>query len=223
VTTSRRDLRHFLLRRLHSLSGVVPIGAFLILHLYSNYQAVGAGGEERFNKVVKDLQENPLIVFLEIFGVGLPILFHAFYGLVIAGQGRSNVRAYRYGANWRYTLQRLSGIVLVVFIAYHVWKTRLTPVFHPADFTASHGLVTYDYMHRYLSEGLLGLPVWIFYVLGVAATCFHFANGLWGFLIHWGITVGRRAQRVSLYACAGIGAVLFAMGLHTLYAFVTTS
>lgn len=219
---ARRDLVHFLARRLHSLTGVVPIGAFLVEHFYSNYQAVGPGGAARFDEVVKDLQGNPVIIWLEIFGIGLPILYHAFYGLFIAVQARNNVRAYRYGANWRFLLQRVTGVFLILYLGYHVWMTRLAPAIHPEAFEVSQGLVTYAYMHSYLTESLLGVPTWIFYILGTLAACFHLANGLWGFLIHWGITVGPRAQRLSAYACAGVGLLLAALGLNSLVAFVVS-
>lgn len=218
---ARRDLVHFLARRLHSLTGVLPIGAFLVEHFYSNYQAVGPGGQERFNGVVQELQRNPVVVWLEIFFIGLPILYHAGYGIFIAGQARYNTMAYRYGANWRFTLQRLTGVILIFYIAYHVWMTRLRPVFEPQSFAQTQGLITYDYMHGYLNEQLLFLPTWVFYVVGVVCACFHLANGLWGFLIHWGITVGPRAQRLSAYACAGFGIVLAALGLNSLFAFVS--
>src|SRR5215470_2871935 len=100
ATIPRRDLLHFLARRLHSLTGVLPLGVFLVEHFYTNYQAVGEGGVERFNDAVKDLQTNPVIVWIEIFGIGLPLLYHAFYGLFIAAEARSNVRRYGFGANW---------------------------------------------------------------------------------------------------------------------------
>jgi succinate dehydrogenase / fumarate reductase cytochrome b subunit len=217
---SRRDLIHFLARRLHSLTGVVPIGAFLIEHFYSNYQAVGPGGAARFNGVVQELQKNPVIIWLEIFAIALPLLYHAGYGLLVAGQARYNTLAYRYRANWRFLFQRVTGVILIFYIGYHVWMTRLRPVFDPQSFAQSQGLVTYQYMHGYLNEPLLGVPTWWFYVLGVLAACFHFANGLWGFLIHWGVTTGPRAQRFSAVACAALAVLLAALGLNSLYAFV---
>ncbi len=217
---SRRDLVHFLFRRLHSLSGVIPIGAFLVEHFYTNYQAVGSGGPARFDAAVKDLQGNPVILFLEIFMIGLPILYHAFYGLFIATEARMNARAYRYGANWRYVLQRVTGVILLVYISYHVCKTRLAPVFDPQDFAWSHGLLTFEYMHDYLTETLLGIPTWGYYVVGILSACFHFANGLWGFLSHWGVTIGPRAQKISAYVCLGIGLVLLFLGMNSLAAFV---
>ena len=107
---------------------------------------------------------------------------------------------YRYGANWRFLLQRVTGVLLVVYIAYHVWMTRMQPVVHPEAFAGSDGLLTYEYMRGYLSASHIGVPTWILYALGTLAACFHLANGLWGFLIHWGVTVGPRAQRLSAVA-----------------------
>jgi len=217
---ARRDLIHFVARRLHSLTGVIPIGAFLVEHFYSNYQAVGRGGPERFNDVVQELQRNPVVIWLEIFFIGLPLLYHAGYGLFIAAQGRYNTFAYRYGANWRYTIQRITGVILIFYIAYHVWMTRLRPVFSPQSFEQTQGLITFEYMHGYLNERLLFAPTWVFYAIGVLCACYHLANGLWGFLIHWGVTVGPRAQRLSAYACTGFGIVMAALGLNALFAFV---
>lgn len=217
---ARKDLLHFLARRLHSLSGVVPLGAFVAEHFYSNYQAVGAGGAARFDGVVQELQRNPLIIWLEIFAIALPLLYHAGYGILIAGQARYNSLTYGYSANWRFLFQRITGLILIFYIGYHVWMTRLRPVFQPQDFAQSQGLVTFSYMHGYLNETLLGVPTWAFYIVGVLCACYHLANGLWGFLVHWGITVGPRAQRLSAYACVAVGLVLAALGLNALFAFV---
>ena len=36
------ERHHFLLRRLHSLSGIIPVGLFVVMHLFTNFQlAVG--------------------------------------------------------------------------------------------------------------------------------------------------------------------------------------
>jgi succinate dehydrogenase / fumarate reductase cytochrome b subunit len=217
---ARRDLIHFVARRLHSLSGVLPLGLFMVNHLYENYQAVGPGGAARFDGVVEKLQHNPAIIWVEIFGIGVPLLYHALYGLLIAGEARFNSTRYRYGANWRFLLQRVTGIVLIAYLGYHIWMTRLQPVVDPDSFAQSQGLITYAYMHGYLTEAHLGVPVWIFYIVGILAACYHLANGLWGFLIHWGVTTGPRAQRLSAYACLALGLLCAALGLNALYAFV---
>src|SRR5262249_17994834 len=107
--------------------------------------------------------------------------------------------------NWAYFLQRVTGVFLLFYIAYHVWTTR---------FSGSHDL--FSLMQTKLRDPV----VFVFYVLGVLAASYHFGNGLWGFSVTWAITVGRRAQR--LVAAAGLGAfLLFSLaGIHSLLGFL---
>ena len=72
----------FFLRRLHSLSGIVPVGAFLFEHiLISNSTAIS--GPLAYARQVSFLANLPLVFFLELFGIWLPIAFHALYGFYI--------------------------------------------------------------------------------------------------------------------------------------------
>ena len=57
----------FWLRRLHSLSGIVPIGAFLIEHFISN--AFATRGPAAYTKQVELLSSFPFVVGLELFGI----------------------------------------------------------------------------------------------------------------------------------------------------------
>ena len=82
------DARHFLLRKLHSLSGVVPVGLFLLQHIYHNAYAIQ--GREAFGKVTAELQGLPVAIALEIGLIWLPILFHGLYGFYVMFTGRSN-------------------------------------------------------------------------------------------------------------------------------------
>ncbi len=211
-------------KKLFELTGFLPIGGFLIEHLYSNYQAVGPGGAERFNTLVKDLQTNPFIVFAEIGAIALPLLYHAGYGIFVASQARPNNGQYGYLRNWTYVLQRLTGILLLFYIGYHVWNTRFVPLAHPdtpllqnVDGTP---LVSSAYMHHYLNESHLGIPVLWIYIVGIACAVYHFANGLWNVAIHWGLTLSPRSQRVSSLVCTGIGLALLAVAYMSLAAFV---
>ena len=80
----------FLLRRLHSLSGIIPVGAFLFEHiLISNSTAIS--GPEAYARQVSFLANLPLVFFLELFGIWLPILFHALYGFYIWYRGDGNI------------------------------------------------------------------------------------------------------------------------------------
>ena len=198
----------FWARRLHSLSGVIPIGAFLLEHLFSN--SFSARGPEAYNEMVHTLSTLPYVLWLEIFVIFLPILFHAVYGTWIAFQARYNTVSYPYGRNWMFLLQRVTGVFLFIYIGLHVWETRLQ-----VYFDESLKLRFFEHM-----QDLLSNPAYFaFYVAGVVSAAFHFANGLWTFGIVWGITEGRNAQRVASYACAGLGAVVAGMGIWSLLGF----
>src|SRR5215470_18564806 len=65
----------FFWRRLHSLSGIVPVGAFLFEHiLISNSTALN--GPEAYANQVKFLGSLPLVVAVEAIFIWIPILFH---------------------------------------------------------------------------------------------------------------------------------------------------
>ena len=64
------------------------------------------------------------------------------------------------------------------------------------------------------------VPIFIIYMVGIAATVWHLANGIWLFLVDWGITIGERAQRLTGYACIGFGVVLLLVGVNAAIAFI---
>ena len=64
------------------------------------------------------------------------------------------------------------------------------------------------------------VPIFIVYMIGITATVWHFANGIWLFLVDWGIAIGERAQRLAGYACIGFGIVLLAVGINAAIAFI---
>ncbi|WP_028987777.1 succinate dehydrogenase cytochrome b558 subunit [Thermicanus aegyptius] len=197
----------FVNRRLHSLLGIIPIGLFLIEHLVSNYSATG--GPEKFNQTVSFIQSLPFLVFLEIFLIFIPILFHGIYGVYIAFQAKHNVNQYGYFRNVMFLLQRVTGLITLVYIGWHVWETRIQSAFFGAE-------VNFDMMKNILSNPWMVA----FYVVGILSATFHFSNGIWSFLVSWGITVGPRAQRVSTYVSMAIFVILSIIGLMALFAFV---
>jgi len=198
--------REFAYRRLHSLLGVIPIGIFLIQHLVVNHFATE--GPESFNKAADFMGNLPFRIVLETVIIYLPILFHAIYGLYIAFTAKNNVSHYNYFRNWMFLLQRISGVITLIFIAWHVWETRVAAAF------GSH--VNYDMMHEILSSPIM----FVFYLIGTLSTVFHFANGLWSFFVSWGITVSPRSQVISTYFTIGVFVVLSIVLLRTLFAFV---
>lgn len=192
---------HFLIRRVHSLLGLVPIGIFLTFHLFLNLTA--RFGPEQYNKVIETMQSIPGIFIIELVIIFLPIIFHAIYGAWVVYTGQSNVLRYRYARNWFYLIQRISGVYTVVFVVVHVLALR----FGEANFAALQSFVANP----------LGL---IFYALGILLAIFHFTNGLWAFAITWGITVGPHAQKVWSYVCFALFILMSIIGLIDLAAFI---
>jgi succinate dehydrogenase / fumarate reductase, cytochrome b subunit len=197
------DSRQFALRRLHSLTGIVPIGVFLIEHYLTNSLAFLSA--ERFDEAARWLQRFPYVLVLEVGGIWLPILFHGLLGVYIAWNARSNVGTYRYSANWLYTLQRVTGVIVLAFVVTHVWNLRI-----------SGEAATFAKVHAHLSNPL----VLAWNLLGVTAASFHLANGVWSFAYHWGITVGQRSQRQFGYVCLAFGLLFTAVGWLALLSFL---
>jgi succinate dehydrogenase / fumarate reductase cytochrome b subunit len=59
----------------------------------------------------------------------------------------------------------------------------------------------------------------IFYILGVVATAWHLAYGFFLFAVDWGIVIGEKAQRVTLYASIVLAVFLSAVGINAAVAF----
>ena len=193
----------FLLKRLHSLSGVFPIGFFLLEHMFSNSFILF--GSVAYNRQIEFLRSMPFVVFLEVTFIALPILYHAGYGLFVTFSGKVNLSSYPYTQNFLYTLQRITGIVALIYIGYHVYHTRIVNAMYGTE-------VSFARMQE-----LMRLPfVFWFYVLGLASVCFHFANGVWGFCVSWGITVSVKSQRNVGIAFGILSLVIFIVGTWSL-------
>ena len=113
----------YIWHKLHSLSGILPIGLFMVQHLIANSYALR--GEGAYNTVVKVFGYLPFVAVLEITVIYLPILYHSIYGFYIAAYGQSNVGAYSYGRNWLYFLQRVSGVIAFFYIGFHIYNTSI--------------------------------------------------------------------------------------------------
>ncbi len=207
--------RTFILRKLHQLSGIVPLGAFLLEHFYTNSKALT--GPEEFNNAVRDLQSIPYILFIETGVVFIPLVYHAVYGLVITWESRPNNLAYPYPRNWFYLIQRITGVILFCFVLFHVLNFRFGLVPGLNTVSVAHAP---DQAFDIVAREFRMPPILIIYVIGVTATVWHFANGIWLFLVDWGVTIGARAQRLTGYACIAFGILLLMVGLNALVSFI---
>ncbi len=218
------ERNEFLIRRLHSLSGLIPVGAFMCVHLTVNASVLN--GPETFQNNVYGIHALgkilPLVEWAFIFA---PLIFHAVVGFWIIFSGKSNTGSYAYGSNIRYTLQRATGMIAVVFILYHVfhmhgwfhfdwWLAVAEPAggaqFRPYNASSTAGMALQN-------------PIIIaFYALGILASVFHLANGLWTMGITWGAWTSPGAQKKALYACGVFGVGLLAVGMSGLLGMVAT-
>ncbi|MEN1968294.1 succinate dehydrogenase cytochrome b558 subunit [Lentibacillus sp. N15] len=198
--------REFGYRRLHSLLGVIPVGVFLIVHLVVNYFAVY--GEESFNKATEFMESLPFLIVLEVVIIYLPILFHAILGVYIVFVSKNNYTKYGFFRNWMYFLQRVSGVITLIYLAWHVWETRIQVWL---------GNASLDYS---LMEDILSNPFmfWV-YIVGLISTTFHFANGLWSFLVSWGFTQSPRSQKIATYATLIVFLAISYIGVRSLLTF----
>ena len=212
-----KNHRAFLWRKLHSLSGVLPVGGFLVFHLWENSTALQ--GQERFDEAVNGINRMPYLPILEWGLILLPLAFHAIFGVWIALHGKPNVARYTYSRNWMYFLQRVTGLIAFAFIGYHLWEYwghKMVGSMTPDQF--------YPALCENMSRTTAGIPiVALIYIVGISAAVFHLANGLWGFCFSWGITVSRKSQRMAAVVFGVLGLVVLFLGLNTTFYFARGS
>ena len=199
--------REYFNRRLHSLLGVIPVGLFLTQHLVVNHFATE--GEEAFNNAANFMGSLPFVIFLEIFVIYLPLLYHAIYGLYIAFTAKNNVSNFNVFPKLDVCSATCNRCYYTSsLLSWHVWETRIAAAFGAE--------VNFQMMEDILANPFM---LW-FYIIGVISAIFHFANGLWSFFVSWGITVITTIT-TNFYICDnGIFLVLSIVGVRALLAFV---
>jgi succinate dehydrogenase / fumarate reductase cytochrome b subunit len=203
---------HFLLLKLHSLTGLVPIGLFLTFHLLINsLRTVGVLPYQWGVDVINNL---PFLIWIEIFFIYIPLLFHSFMGFYITQVAKMNVVRYRYARNWMYVMQRLTGAIVFVFLIYHMGTTVAPKIWY-----GHHLFEAAPFLIDVMNQEFATWTGRIIYLVGILSATFHFANGLWAFCISWGIIVGPRAQRNASVVFMLFGGVLTVFGLATVLEF----
>ena len=212
-TNSAKGRLHdpYLWHKLHSASGIFPIGFFLLQHLLANSYALRGRGA--YNDVIAVYGGLPFVAVLEIVLIYVPILYHSVYGIWITAYGQSNLGKYAYGRNWMYFLQRVSGVIAFFYIGIHVWNTSIHKylLLWQGDPHPERAIQYASMAHQMADPALFWLQA-----VGIVATVFHFTNGLWNFCIRWGLTISAQAQRANQYVCWGLFFVFAGMGLWTI-------
>jgi succinate dehydrogenase / fumarate reductase cytochrome b subunit len=205
-------VRHqFVIYRLFSASGLIPVGAYVVVHLLTNVAIIN--GPVAFQSAVDRIHApGPIgLAIAEWVFIFLPIIFHAAVGWLIIAGALPNTTAYPYASNIRYTMQRATAIIAFVFILFHVAQLHHL-IGAPL---AAIGGAQFDPAHAASSASRAIRPFWILilYTIGMLATVYHFANGLWTLGITWGLWTSAAAQRRASWISAVVGIVLAAIGL----------
>ncbi len=202
-----KDRRANFLRKLHSFAGVLPLGIFLCFHMCVNYSA--NWGSAPYDTMGSFMAHMPYKVVLETFVIFLPLLFHALYGIYIALTSSITVQRYHYFRNWFYVLQRITGIIAFLFVIWHIYGTKLQVELTGVD--PSYAMVA----------GIVANPVGLaLFAVGLLCCVYHFCNGLWTFLISWGITVSPNSQKWSGAIIAILFVAFAVFSMRALFAFV---
>ncbi|MCP4940714.1 MAG: succinate dehydrogenase [Planctomycetaceae bacterium] len=221
-------LRHeFLIRRVHSLLGIVPLGLYMTVHLATNASLLN--GTQTFQRAVFLIHSpGKLLPLIEWGLIFTPLIFHAVIGVWIAKSGKSNSSQYKFRSNKRYTWQRWTGFIALVYLFFHIlhlhgwfhipaWEAIIRPlgfgVFRP--FNAASSLV------RAMQEWGYVWPA--FYLVGMLACVYHLANGLWTSGITWGLWISPTAQARASKLCTVVGCGLAVLGVSAWWAAVSPS
>ena len=210
----------FLIRRLHSLSGLIPVGAYMVVHLMTNASA--ANGAMTFQENVYLIHSlGRLLPYVEWGLIFLPILFHGIVGVAIIAGGLPNSNQYRYGPNYRYTLQRYTGMIAFVFIVLHVghlhgwfhnesWLNYVARPLGGARFRPYNATSTTGAALQFWGAVLL-------YMIGLVACVYHMANGLWTMGITWGVWTSEKGQARASALCTILGIGLLVLGTTAVF------
>lgn len=177
-----------------------PTGLFMLVELWTHAKALE--GPTAHGDALRQLAAGWIWPVL----IGLPMAFHAGYGLWLALRSRYTIARYPTSANWNYTLQRATGVLAALFIAYHVatfWAPLRLGVVAPNE--------AFFVLGGNLSSTWAGVPfAGLGYALGLSACIFHFANGLRSFADRWGLVRSTSGRNLAALACVAFGLGLFA-------------
>jgi succinate dehydrogenase / fumarate reductase cytochrome b subunit len=194
---------NFLLHKLHSLTGIIPVGYYMAQHLLLNSFSIG--GPEKFDGVINFFDSIPrfLLILMEVCLIWIPLLFHGIYGLYIYGRAKPNFVGTKYvwSQNRMFTFQRWTGVYLFFALIVHVITTTGAKYYNNDS-----ELIKFATWHDRLTHAPY---LWlIFYLLLVLTASYHLGYGIWNFCIRWGITVSDKSQlamqKVSLLVFLGL-------------------
>lgn len=185
---------YIVLKRIHSITGIVFIGGFVITHFINNTIAYNP---KKLNELSKSIHKNPLFPIVEILGIYIPLTTHIIIGLILLQKGKFNPQL-KTETNYRYFLQRLSAYIILKTLLFHLITIRFNE-YLPDSFRKLFNIpdkrdLTYQKVHVWFN-GPLSPIGYITYLLFVSSISYHLSNGIWTAAITWGLTKTYEKQK----------------------------
>jgi succinate dehydrogenase / fumarate reductase cytochrome b subunit len=199
----------FVFARLGSLLSVLPLGVWVVVHLWHNLAAFQ--GAAAWQEAVTE-HPHPIAEVITFVIVLVPLAWHFLWGATRTYKERPNWPRYGYYANFKFVLQRLSAIGLALFLGAHLWLAFIKPRFVERSVESFADLARQMHFHT---------PTLVVYALGIVAVAFHLANGLHTAKMGWGAVSSRTALRRMEVVIWGVFLLVLAMGGGAVYALYT--
>lgn len=195
-------------RRIHAASGAL-FGLFLAAHLFVNSTTFSPAIFNHAIRLIRNLHD--AIAILPWGLVYLPLCVQVISGLYLlqASGLKYNTRGCNRGSTPRFFLQRISGLVLLFFIAAHL-GTLHGWGFHAIPHTSQIPLTEYQTRRIFPAAGITGA---ILFLLGGLFAVYHFGNGAISGAHVWGMFQTTPAVRRWRRACLLITLILMLCAL----------
>ncbi|MEN3014791.1 MAG: hypothetical protein ABDH21_01840 [bacterium] len=175
-----------LYKRIHSLTGMIFIGGFVVAHFINNSLAYNP---KELNNLSKSIHKNPLFPIIEIFGIYLPLVSHIVIGLILLSRGKIDTRI-KTETNYRYILQRISAYIILKTLIFHLVTIRFNE-YLPDWFRKKFNIPSKrDYTYQKVNVWFSGplAPIgYLMYISFIYSISYHLSNGIWTSAITWGL------------------------------------
>jgi len=184
----------------HSLLGVVPLSAFVLLHAYGQWPALDGREAWTDDAVHRGLSGWLLALVL------LAFVAHAVLG-VLRLRREPRPQGDLRGPSGLRALQAATGIVAFGFVLYHVLSLGVLGGGPHAGVRAPYARLWND----------LGRPRELaIYLIGTAAVCLHLGHGLSRAAVGWRLARSERALLLWRIAAGAVGLALFCLFVQVL-------
>jgi succinate dehydrogenase / fumarate reductase, cytochrome b subunit len=192
--------------RLASFLAILPLGVWTVVHIWHNLAAFE--GAQAWQSAVTEYP-HPFAEAMTGVVVLLPLALHAVWGVGRLANSRPNNLRYPFYGNFKYLLERLAAVGVLLFLGAHLWLAMIRPRVMEGRAEPFSDIAHQMHFHR---------PTLVIYLLGTLGVCYHLANGAQTFCMGWGVVSSKRALRRMEWLAIALFVILLAMSWGAIYA-----